>query len=254
MRKAVAWVKARWTEFLKDVWDDASIGPVAGVLLSVLAGLIVWLTIEYAPGAAARADLPGEAEGGSIKPFWGRVTIVVMTLATLTAGFEPILTKNADRWWRRVGRRWWKALAAPIALILIPAKLASFAWSFVDYVLARPMAILAGAAWRGWVKRYAHFGVLMALAAGAVVAVEAGRLAPNIALAAIAAGLVAILAIVRRWSWIESDRDTFLIERGEREEGKGTLRIGFKEDLRDEALLALACLFFLIPLGLDLVQ
>jgi len=128
MRKAVAWVKARWTEFLKDVWDDASIGPVAGVLLSVLAGLIVWLTIEYAPGAAARADLPGEAEGGSIKPFWGRVTIVVMTLATLTAGFEPILTKNADRWWRRVGRRWWKALAAPIALILIPAKLASFAW------------------------------------------------------------------------------------------------------------------------------
>lgn len=96
----------------------------------------------------------------------------------------------------------------------------------------------------------------MLLAVGAVVAVETGRLAPDLALGAIVAGLVTILAIVRRWSWIESDRDTFLIERGEREEGKGTLRVGFKEDLRDEALLALVCLFFLIPLGLglDLVQ
>lgn len=263
MQNALDWSKARWAEFRKDVWEDPSIGPVAGILLSMLAALIAWLTMEYAPGAAARADIPyGEAEGGSIDPLWGRVTIVLMTIATLTAGFEPIVAKHADRWWRRAGKRWWKALAAPIrwllfapiALILIPAKLASFAWSFVDFVLARPIAILAGAAWRGWVKRYAHFGLLMALAVGAVVAVEAGRLAPNIALAAIAAGLVAILAIVRRWSWIESDRDTFLIERGEREEGKGTLRIGFKEDLRDEALLALACLFFLIPLGLDLVQ
>jgi|GEM_PF-1412970 len=263
MQKAVDWAKARLAEFRKDVWDDASIGPVAGVLLSVLAGLITWLTIEYAPGAAGRADIPyGEAEGGSIDPFWGRMTIVLMTIATLTAGFEPIVAKHADRWWRRAGKRWWNALAAPvrwllftpIALILIPAKLASFAWSFGDYILARPLAILAGAAWRGWMKRYAHFGVLMALAVGALVAVETERLAPNIALAAIVAGLIAILAIVRRWSWIEGDRDTFLIERGEREEGHGTLRIGFKEDLRDEALLALACLFFLIPLGLDLVQ
>lgn len=263
MGSTIDWAKARWAQFRKDVWDDASIGPFAAVLLSILAGLIVWLTIEYAPGAAARADLPhGEAEGGSIDPFWGRVTIALMTLATLTAGFEPILAKHVDRWWRRAGKRWWNALwrpfrwllFAPLALILIPAKLASFAWSFIDYILARPVAILAGAAWRGWVKRYAHFVVVMALAVGAVVAVEAGRLAPNIALAAIAAGLVAILAIVRRWNWIERDRDTFLIERGEREEGKGTLRVGFKEDLRDEALFALTCLFFLIPLGLDLVQ
>lgn len=266
MQKAWDWAKSRWAQFRKDVWDDPSIGPVAGILLSVLAVLIVWLTIVYAPGAVERsAQGVGEtkqAGDGVIDPFWGRVTIALMTIATLTAGFEPILAKHAERWWWRAGQRWWKALAAPVrgllftplALILVPAKAASFTWSFVDYVFARPVAILAGAAWRGWVKRYAHFVTLMALAVGAVVAVAAGRLVPNIALAAIVAGLIAILAIVRRWSWIESDRDTFLIERGEREEGEGTLRIGFKEDLRDEALTALACLFLLVPLGLDLVQ
>ena len=80
MQNALDWSKARWTAFRKDVWDDPSIGPVAGILLSMLAALIAWLTIEYAPGAAARADIPyGEAEGGSIDPFWGRVTIVLMT-------------------------------------------------------------------------------------------------------------------------------------------------------------------------------
>ncbi|WP_321490210.1 SUMF1/EgtB/PvdO family nonheme iron enzyme [uncultured Hyphomonas sp.] len=228
-----------------------------------LAAIIVWLTIEYAPGAAARAKMPyGESDDGSIDPVWGHVTIALMTIATLTAGFEPIIAKRADRWWRRNGKRWWNSLDTsakwaffmPIALILVPAKFASFVCSLIDFILARPIAILAGAAWRGWKRRYAHFAGLMMLAVVAVAAVETGLLPSAAALTAIVAGLVAILAIVRRWSWIESDRNTFLIERGEREEGKGTLRIGFKEDLRDEALTALACLFFLIPLGLDLVQ
>lgn len=266
MQKAAAWLEARWTQCRKDVWDDASIGPVAGILLSVLAALIVWLTSEYAPGAVDRGEQASsetrQAGDGVIDPFWGKVTIAVMTIATLAAGFEPIAGRRIDRWWRRHGKRGWFSLtrparwllSAPAALVLVPAKGASFIWSLADYILARPIAILAGAAWRGWEKRYAHFIIVMMLAIGAFLAADAGRLAPDAALAAIAGGLIAVLAIVRRWSWIESDRDTFLIERGEREAGRGTLRIGFKEDLRDEALFALACLFFLIPLGLDLVQ
>lgn len=52
MQNAVDWARARWAQLRRDVWDDPSIGPVAGILLSALALLIVWLTIEYAPGAA----------------------------------------------------------------------------------------------------------------------------------------------------------------------------------------------------------
>lgn len=266
MQNAADWSRARWAQFRRDVWDDASISPVAGIMLSVLAALIVWLTIEYAPGAAERAEQTASAtkraDEGVIEPFWGNVTIVLMTIATLTAGFEPIVGRRVERWWRRAGKRWWSGLSLPVRWVLITplaltrvlAKLASCAWSFIDYILARPIAILAGSAWRGWFKRYTHFVVLMVLAVGACVAAEVGRLAPDFALAAILAGLTAILAIVRRWSWIENDRDIFLIERGTREDGKGTLRVGFEEDLRDEALFALTCLFFLIPMGLDLVQ
>jgi formylglycine-generating enzyme required for sulfatase activity len=65
------------------------------------------------------------------------------------------------------------------------------------------------------------------------------------------AGLVAILATVRRWSWSEADRETFLVERGVR---PGAMRVGFKEDLRDEALVAIVFLFFLIPVGLRQIQ
>jgi len=264
--QTVDWAKARWAQFRKDVWDDPSIGPVAGILLSGLAGLIAWLTIEYAPGAVDRAEQAAsetrQIGEGVIRPFWGFLTIAIMTMATLAAGFEPIVSRRVGRWWRRAGLRWWNglwrpfrwALLAPIALILAPARLSSFAFSLADYVLARPIAVLAGAAWRGWAKRYAHFVTLMTLAVGAAIAAKTGWLSPGVALVAIVAGLFAVFAVVRRWSWIERDRDTFLIERGEREEGKGTLRIGFNEDLRDEALFALACLFFLIPLGLDLVQ
>lgn len=105
------------------------------------------------------------------------------------------------------------------------------------------------AVWRGWRKRYTHFVSLM------LVIVAAGLYAESsIGLAAVAFGLLAVLGVVRRWTWVENDRETFIIERGERKVGESVLRVGFREDLRDEAMVALACLFVLIPLGLDQVQ
>jgi len=56
---------------------------------------------------------------------------------------------------------------------------------------------------------------------------------------------------VRRSSWSESDRETFLVERGIRE---GAMRVGFKDDLRDEALVAISFMFVLIPIGLRQIQ
>ena len=201
MQAASVWVAAQWRQLRKDVWDDASIRPTAGILLTALVGLIVWLTIEYAPGAVARSG--GQVENGSIDPFWGRLTIVFMVMATLAAGFEPVVTRQAVRWWQGSGRRWWIGLAlplrlflfAPVAVSLFLGRLASFGWSFIDYLLARPIAIFAGAAWSGWVKRYAHFVALMIVAVGLSVLAEADRLAPKMALTAIVAGLVAILAV-----------------------------------------------------------
>lgn len=247
-----------WTTFSRDVWRDPTIRPFTAVLLSALVLLIAWLTIEYAPEAAERGKQRyGEDPDGVISVVAGYWTITVMAILTLAAGFEPILGQRIERWWRQRGGPWFRRIAKPTrwALIVLlgwpfaTAKALSLLWSVVDTALARLIGILAGAALPGAPLRYGHFLMLM------LAFMAAGLLAPpHIGLQAILLGLLAVLAIVRRWSWIEADRETFLIERGERESGKSVLRVGFREDLRDEALVALAFLFVLIPLGLDQLQ
>ena len=66
-------------------------------------------------------------------------------------------------------------------------------------------------------------------------------------------GLAALLAIAlgRRWAWVEDDRETAM--RIHTISGKN-IRIGFLNDLRDEALLGYAFLFMLIPLALRQLQ
>lgn len=53
--------------------------------------------------------------------------------------------------------------------------------------------------------------------------------------------------MARRWSWTEIDREYAL--RNPNYDDKN-LRVGVKEDLRDEALLALLVMIFLLPLGM----
>lgn len=63
----------------------------------------------------------------------------------------------------------------------------------------------------------------------------------------IAWALLAAIAISRRWSWIEEDRETAMLNarfRGDH------LKVGFDQDLRDEALLGFMAMFFLLPLAL----
>lgn len=253
-----AWIVARARQLRRDVWDDPEIGPVSGLLLTALTALVVWLTLEYAPSAHIRAELaPANWDQGSISPETGQKTVAIMIFATLAAGFEPILVRRFNAWWFSAGKRSYFGLPvyvrwclyALVLFIRVGAKIASTVWSLADYLLARPAAFIVGASWRGWRKRYAHFVSVMII----VVAV-AYQAPPGAALWAIGGGLVAVLAIVRRWAWIEADRETFLVERGQRQTGGGAIRIGFQEDLRDEALFALTCSFLLIPIGLDLAQ
>ena len=66
-------------------------------------------------------------------------------------------------------------------------------------------------------------------------------------------GLAALLAIAlgRRWAWVEDDRETAMRIHKIRDKN---IRIGFLNDLRDEALLGYAFLFMLIPLALRQLQ
>lgn len=332
--------KRHWAQFRADVWDDPTIRPGAGVLLSLVVGVVTVLSIQYGTTAVSRSTECGPLElasqNGEIDPAWGRATLLLVATVTLAAGLEPILTRQLERLGSSFGNRWWKRgiglrwLLAGTALALsAPAKLMSFIWSVADYLLARPIAALAGATWTGITARYLHLGGLLTCLLAITGVAEYDILDKRIGLLAIAIASILMLGIIRRWSWIERDRDTFLVERGERsngdaarearrpsreihnkiagssaaclallciipicipflgighpqpavlallatfalllalifmsavlqiwlDPGPSAFRIGFAEDLRDEALIALVVtLLFLIPLGLDLTQ
>jgi hypothetical protein len=71
-------------------------------------------------------------------------------------------------------------------------------------------------------------------------------LEPPWGLVPLAWGFLVAIAISRRWAWIETDRELAMLNR---RFVCGHLRIGFAQDMRDEALLSFASLLILVPLA-----
>lgn len=247
-----------WTLLKQDVWEYPSIGALSGALLSALGLLLIWLTATYAPSAVEISDSASRYAGeAALSPNVGRLAIVLVVVATLALAFEPIVDRLRDRWWNASGRAFWMGRPRLIRtagrwgahVAFAPLKFSSAFWSLLDFLLARPGAAIAGCLWRNWSARYVHFGSLIA------VSIAIACVSPfQFGTPAIAVALVSIISIVRRWAWVERDRDIFLVERGRRAEGGHGVRIGFSQDLRDEALIAIACLMLIVPISLDQLQ
>jgi hypothetical protein len=58
---------------------------------------------------------------------------------------------------------------------------------------------------------------------------------------------LAVLAVARRWAWVEEDRENAMLNR---KFSGDHIRVGFSNDLRDEALLGFMSLFVIVPLAL----
>ncbi len=58
---------------------------------------------------------------------------------------------------------------------------------------------------------------------------------------------IGAMAVARRWAWVEEDRENAMLNR--KFEGPH-IKVGFAQDLRDEALLGFMSLFLLVPLAL----
>lgn len=254
-----SWLAAQWNHFLDDVFRRPSIGPVAAWLILGLVTLVGWLTLQYAPGAATGAPCgaaapPAPAGAGTISVAAGYTTLIAVTAITLLAGLQPVLEKRfASDWSGQISdwfaRQHW-ALRAPLifvsrvlgGLLRIPAS----ALSFADYLLARPLALIAGAGLSPFWLRYGVFFFWMAATIAA-----AWLLPAPLGLWGFFGGVALVIGVVRRWNWVEADREAFFVARRQRRNNE---RIGFAEDLRDEALVALVFLFVLIPLGLRQVE
>lgn len=118
--------------------------------------------------------------------------------------------------------------------------------SIIDSILVFAIAGAAGATQSSIFVRY-----VMLLGTLGACAAMGYWLEPPWGLVPLGWGFLVAIAISRRWAWIETDRELAMLNR--RFVGPH-LRIGFAQDMRDEALLSFASLLILIPLALRQAQ
>lgn len=118
----------------------------------------------------------------------------------------------------------------------------SKAFSALDGALVFAVAPVVGATQPKRLPRYGLlFGWLVALG-------WLGWLLPApFGLVPLISAFVAVVAVARRWAWVEEDRENAMLNRKFRGDH---IRIGFSNDLRDEALLGFMSLFVIVPLAL----
>jgi hypothetical protein len=114
--------------------------------------------------------------------------------------------------------------------------------SFLDAVLVYGVAGGVGAGRSGFIVRY-----VLLLAAIAPAAVLGFLLPAPWAFIPLAWGLLVALAVSRRWVWIEEDRERVMLTP---RYPRSQVRIGFEQDLRDEALISFLFMFLIVPVAL----
>ena len=143
----------------------------------------------------------------------------------------------------------WIAEAAPIRIASRAVRgfsrrvsgLANF-YNAIDAVLVRIGAHAAG-------MEHRHMGSRYFVLAGTMLtlAVLAWNLPAPIGLIPAAIGLLLALSVSRLWSWVEDDRNLASITRFNPD---APIKVGFREDFRDETLLGFVFVLVIIPIAL----
>jgi len=194
----------------------------------------VWIVLATSVIVALATWAAGsEANRETINTDWGERILVGLAIAFVVAALIPTMNL-ADR--------------AAGAIDAIGKVIRPFGrlLSILDSILVFAVAGAAGVTQGSLRVRYAAlFSTLGACA------VMGYWLEPPWGLAPLAWGFAVAIAISRRWAWIEADRELAMLNR--RFVGPH-LRIGFAQDLRDEALLSFSSLLLLVPLALRQAQ
>lgn len=197
-----------------------------------------FLALTFAIGVivalAAWATSDADAER-RIDSDWGAIVVFGLAVAFVLAAILPLIGNALGP--NRVNKLgsvftplgW---LARPFGSIL----------SFLDSVLVFAVAGGAGASQPWLTVRY-----LFLFCSIVPCAVLGYWLPAPWGLIPIAWGFIVAISISRRWAWIEDDREIYMLNR--RYNG-AHVRVGFAQDLRDEALLSFMSMFFLVPLAL----
>lgn len=194
--------------------------------------LLFAVTVIVALAAWATSDASAEKQ---IDSEWGVIVVFGLAVAFVLAAILPLISNAIDpAFLKTLG-----SVSAPVGWL---AKPFGAVLSFLDSLLVFAVAGGAGAA-QPWLPiRY------LFLACSIVPCALLGYWLPAPwGLVPICWGFVVAVSISRRWAWIEDDREIYMLNR--RYNG-AHVRVGFAQDLRDEALLSFMSMFFLVPLAL----
>lgn len=200
----------------KDPIEDADAGVFVS-FVALIVGLGIWSATTGAAGATARIDR-----------MTGLITIGFLSVAFVALAAPPsAVSRTFKPIFSVLG-----GLARPVGIVFRAA----------DRLLVYPVAAGLGATQSSWHRRYALLlgNMLPCAALGWWLPAPYG-------LVGLAGAFVGALAIGRRWAWIEDDRENAMMQRSF--EG-AHIRVGFDQDLRDEALVAFGILLLLVPLAM----
>lgn len=190
-------------------------------VVTVIVSLAAWAASD------ATADKQIDSE-------WGVIVVFGLAIAFVLAAIIPLIGNAFPGAANSLG-----SLLTPLAWLARPF---GAVLSFLDSILVFAVAGGAGAAQPWLLVRYTFLlcSILPCALLGYWLPAPWG-------LIPIAWGFVVAIAISRRWAWIEDDREIYMLNR--RYNG-AHVRVGFAQDLRDEALLSFMSMFFLVPLAL----
>ncbi len=233
-----------WEPIVRREWTRARVilATIALTVIAVAAAVGTWLLwpmIE--PAIASMAWLTWLAAD------WARPSVLAASAILGPAAAMGLfvvlrgIIGGLARWFAR-----WPKRARQVA-VGFTVKAPSHFLSFFDWAFVRVFAVAAGTTRPTLRGRYLVLAAWL-IGAGALAFPDWPEMLQPLGWTGVIAGCLIIFGVVRRWLWIEEDRVQFIVRRGRKL--AQVQRIGFAQDLRDEALTVMIALFVFIPLGL----
>lgn len=194
----------------------------------VLIGVIVWWASQ------------GDEENQRIHSQWGIWVVLGLTIAFVIVAAAPLVPRTI-----RI-LRLEKSATALSQFFNAPVDIVGRFLSVVDSMLVFAIANSAGTNRKNFFLRY---GLLLSVIGAC--AVLGYYWPPHLAFLPIAWGFLVAFAVSRRWAWIEQDRELAMLNSTI---SQAHIRVGFSQNLRDEALVAFLSMFLLVPLALRQAQ
>ncbi len=212
----------------KNIWRSDVVDALTfGITSLVVGGIVV---LAWAAGGGLFSI---EEEAGTI------VTMLVMATFVII-----IISPHISRHLLKQRELLKSAQIRHNSFLAVTAQQVEKSVGFFDSILVKLIAPLSGATQEG-MPHFLLLAVVLPLSALGYVLPSPFGLFP------ILLAILIAISLGRRWAWVEEDRETAsrLLSTSSAE-----VNIGFKNDLKDEALLAYASLFVLVPLALNQLQ